>query len=118
VAGAQQHIKSGKLKAYGVSSLKRVSSLPDVPTFVEQGIPGFEAVSWVGIHVPIKTPRPVVDRLYREIAAALKDPDLRNRFETLGVEPVGNTPEEFGRFLSEEFERYSRLVKAMNLKMD
>jgi tripartite-type tricarboxylate transporter receptor subunit TctC len=118
VAGAQAHIKSGKLKAYGVSSLKRVSSLPDVPTFAELGIANFEAVSWVGIHVPARTPRPVVDRLYREIATALKDPDLRSRFETLGVEPVGNTPEEFTVQVREDLARWAKVVEAARIKLD
>jgi tripartite-type tricarboxylate transporter receptor subunit TctC len=118
VAGAQAHIKSGKLKAYGVSSLKRVSSLPEVPTFIEQGIAGFEAVSWVGIHVPAKTPRPLVDKLHREIAAALKDAEVKSRFETLGVEPVGNTPEEFTVQVRDDLARWGKVVEAAKIKLD
>jgi tripartite-type tricarboxylate transporter receptor subunit TctC len=118
VAGAQAHIKSGKLKAYGVSSLKRVSSLPEVPTFIEQGIAGFEAVSWVGIHVPAKTPRAVVDKLHREIAAALKDAEVKSRFETLGVEPVGNTPEEFTVQVRDDLARWGKVVEAAKIKLD
>ncbi|MBL8386388.1 MAG: tripartite tricarboxylate transporter substrate binding protein [Burkholderiales bacterium] len=118
VAGAHAHVKSGKLKAYGVSSQRRVSSLPDVPTFIEQGIAGFEAVSWVGIHVPVKTPRPIVDRLHREITAALRDPDVRARFETLGVEPVGNTPEEFTAQVREDLARWSKVIEAARIRLD
>jgi tripartite-type tricarboxylate transporter receptor subunit TctC len=72
----------------------------------------------LGIHVPAKTPRPVIDKLYREIATALKDPELRSRFETLGVEPVGNTPEEFTVQVREDLARWAKVVEAAKIKLD
>jgi tripartite-type tricarboxylate transporter receptor subunit TctC len=118
VAGAQAHIKSGRLRAYGVSSPRRVPSLPDVPTFIEQGVAGFEAVSWVGVFVAAKTPRPIVDRLHRDLVAILKDPDLRDRFATLGVDPVGNTPDEFTAQIRDDLARWGKVVEAAKIRLD
>ena len=118
VAGAHAHVKSGKLVGIGVSSQKRISSLPDVPTFIEQGVAGFEAVSWVGILVPMKTPRPVVDRLYRDIAIVLKEPDVRERFATLGIEPAGNTPEQFGEQIRNDLARWGKVVEQAKIKVE
>ena len=118
VAGAHAHVKSGKLVGIGVSSQKRISSLPDVPTFIEQGVAGFEAVSWVGILVPMKTPRPVVDRLYRDLAIVLKEPDVRERFATLGIEPAGNTPEQFGEQIRNDLARWGKVVEQAKIKVE
>ena len=118
VAGAHAHVKSGKLTGIGVSSQKRISSLPDVPTFIEQGVAGFEAVSWVGIMAPAKTPRPVVDRLYRDIALVLKEPDVRERFATLGIESVGNTPEQFSEQIRNDLARWSKVVEQAKIKVE
>ena len=118
VAGAQAHIKSGKLVALGVSSQKRIASLPDVPTFIEQGVAGFEAVSWVGIMVPAKTPRTVVDRLHRDIGVALKEPDLRERFSTLGIDPVGNTPEQFAEQIKADLARWGKVVEQAKIRLE
>ena len=118
VAGAQAHIKGGKLVALGVSSQKRISSLPDVPTFIEQGVAGFEAVSWVGIMVPAKTPRLVVERLNRDIAAVLHETDVRERFATLGIEPVGNSPEQFGEQIKNDLARWGKVVEQAKIKVE
>ena len=118
VAGAQAHIKSGKLVALGVSSQRRISSLPDVPTFIEQGVGGFEAVSWVGIMAPAKTPKAVTDRLHRDIAAALKEADLRERFATLGIDPVGNTPDQFAEQIKNDLARWGKVVEQAKIKVD
>ena len=118
VAGAHAHVKSGKLKAIGVSSLKRISSLPDAPTFDEQGVAGFEAVSWVGIMAPAKTPRAIVDRLQRDLAAILKDQDTRDRFATLGIEPVGNTPEQFAEQIKADLARWGKVVEQAKIRVE
>ena len=96
IATAQQYVKTNRLVGVGVPSAKRSSALPDVQTFQESGLAGFDVSSWVGIMVPAKTPRPIVDRLYRELEASLKTPFVRERYATLGIEPVGNTPRQFG----------------------
>jgi tripartite-type tricarboxylate transporter receptor subunit TctC len=118
VAGAHQHVKSGKLVGLGVSMTRRATSLPDVPTFIEQGIAGFDVSSWVGIMAPVRTPRTIVDRLHGAIVAAMKEPDLRERLITLGVEPVGNTPEQFSVEIKADLARWQKVVEAAKIKVD
>jgi len=118
IASAQQHVKSGKLVGLGVPSEKRNPSLPDVPTFVESGLPGFVVDSWVGIFAPAKTPRPVIDRLNRELVALLQQPEVRERFAVLGIEPVGNTPEQFGEQIRADLARWEKVVKQANIRLD
>jgi tripartite-type tricarboxylate transporter receptor subunit TctC len=118
IASAQQHVKSGKVVALGVPSLKRSAALPDVPTFIESGIPDFEATSWVGVFAPAKTPRAIVDKLQREIALALQDPKVRERYAVLGIEPVGNTPEQFTAQIKSDLARWGEVVKAANIKVE
>jgi len=118
VASAQQHVKSGKVVGIGVSSGKRASSLPEVPTFVESGLQDFVVDSWVGILAPAKTPKAIVDRLQRELAAVLKDPEVQSRYATLGIEPVGNTPEQFAQQIRADLARWEKVVKQAGIKVD
>ena len=118
VAGAQAYVKAGKLVAIGVSTPRRVGSLPGVPTFIEQGVSGFDVSSWVGIMAPAKTPRAVIDKLNAAIVAVLKEPDVRERFATLGIEPVGNTPEQFGEQIKVDLARWQKVVEAARIKLD
>jgi len=118
VASAQQHVKSGKLVGIGVSSARRSSSLPDVPTFVESGLADFVVDSWVGILAPARTPKPIVDRLQREIAEVLKDPEVRSRYATLGIEPVGNTPKQFAAQIRADLARWEKVVKTAGIKVE
>ena len=118
VASSQQHVKSGKLCALGVSSAKRSSSLPDVPTFVESGLADFIVDSWVGILAPAKTPRAIVDRLNKETVAALAEPAIRERYSVLGIEPVGNTPEQFAAQIRDDLARWEKVVKQAGIKLE
>ncbi|WP_305245978.1 tripartite tricarboxylate transporter substrate binding protein [Polaromonas sp.] len=118
VASAQQHVKSGKLKAIAISSEKRTASLPEVPTFAESGLPGFVVDSWVGVLAPARTPRPIVERLQREIAAVLAMPEIRDRYAMLGIEPAGNTPERFAAQLRADYERWERVVKQAQIRVE
>jgi tripartite-type tricarboxylate transporter receptor subunit TctC len=118
IATAQQYVKSGRLKAIGVSSGKRATALPDVPTFVEGGQAGFVVDSWVGILAPAKTPRPIVERLQKEIAAVLAEPEVRSRYEVLGIEPVGNTPEQFAAQIKADLARWEPVVKQAGIKVE
>ncbi|MGH6610428.1 MAG: tripartite tricarboxylate transporter substrate-binding protein, partial [Burkholderiaceae bacterium] len=93
VAGAHQHVKSGKLIGIAVSSVARASSLPDVPTFIEGGVPDFEINSWVGIFAPAKTPKPVLDKLNAELDAVLNDAEVRERLNTLGINATPGSAE-------------------------
>ncbi len=118
VAGAFTHVKAGKLVPVAVSSLRRAPSLPDVPTFIEAGVPDFEASSWVGILAPAKTPRPVVDRLNKELNAVLTSPEVLAKLETLGITATPGTPEAFGEQMRRDLDKYGKVVKAAGIKAD
>ena len=118
IATAQQFVKSGKLKAIGVSSGRRSSALPEVPTFAESGLPGFVVDAWVGVLAPARTPRPVIERLQREIAAVLAEPAVKERYAVLGIEPVGNTPEEFAAQIREDLARWEKVVRQAGIKLE
>jgi tripartite-type tricarboxylate transporter receptor subunit TctC len=110
------HVRSGKLKALGVSSARRVPALPEVPTIAEAGVPGFEVSNWWGVLVPAGTPAPIVDRLHKEITAILESPETRKRFELEGAEVARMKPQEFGAFVTRETEKWSRVVKEAGIK--
>jgi tripartite-type tricarboxylate transporter receptor subunit TctC len=110
------HIRSGKLKALGVSSAKRVAAMPDVPTIAEAGVPGFDVTNWWGILAPAGTPAPIVDRLHKEIGLILDSPETRKRFELEGAEIARVTPAEFAGFIERETVKWTRVVKDANIK--
>ena len=109
-------VRSGKLKALGVSSAKRVPAMPDVPTIAEAGVPGYEVSNWWGILAPAGTPQPVVERLYKEITALLESDEARKRFELEGAEVVRMKPQEFASFVTRETEKWTRVVKEAGIK--
>jgi len=112
-------LKAGKLRAIGVSGLKRSSSLPDVPTLDELGLKGFEITQWQAVVLPAGTPKAIVERLHREVLRALKMPDVIERLGTQGGnELVGNTPEEFAQVIRNDLAKYSRLVKEAGIKIE
>jgi tripartite-type tricarboxylate transporter receptor subunit TctC len=118
VAGAQQHVKSGKLAAVAVSSAKRTSALPDVPTFIESGVPDFVVSSWVGILAPAKTPQPIVDRLNRELNAVLATPEMVEQLGKLGIAATPGTPDAFGAQIRTDLAKYGKVVKAAGIKAE
>ena len=118
VATAQQYVKAGRLVGLGVPGAKRTPALPDVPTFSESGQSGFDVTSWVGILAPAKTPRAIVERLQREIAAALKTQQVRDRYAALGIDPVGNTPEQFTEQIKADLARWEKVVRAANIRIE
>jgi tripartite-type tricarboxylate transporter receptor subunit TctC len=112
------HLRAGRLRGIGVTALKRASSLPEVPTLDELGLKGFELTQWQAVVAPAGTPKPVVDLLYREVARALKIPDVIDRLATQGGnELVGNTPEEFAQVIKNDLAKYAKLVKAANIQV-
>jgi len=110
------HVRSGKLKALGVSSTQRVAAMPDVPTIAEAGVPGYEVSNWWGIVAPAGTPPPVLDRLNKEVGAILESPDTRKRFELEGAEVVRMSPSEFVAFVNQETVKWTRVVKDAGIK--
>jgi tripartite-type tricarboxylate transporter receptor subunit TctC len=118
IATAQQYVRTGRLVGLGIPGAKRSSALPEVPTFVESGLPDFDVASWTGIFAPAKTPRPVIDRLQKEIAGVLRTPLVRERYAVLGIDPVGNTPDEFTAQVRADLARWEKVVKAANVKLE
>jgi len=112
------HVKSGKLRVIAVGTSKRLHSLPDVGTVAEQGYPGFETSQWYGLNAPAGTPEPIVRRLAAEAAKAAKSALLLERFQSDDAEAVGSTPQEYAAFIKKEQERWSKVVRAANVKAD
>ncbi|HTN50093.1 MAG TPA: tripartite tricarboxylate transporter substrate binding protein [Burkholderiaceae bacterium] len=116
---ALPHIRSGKLKALAVTSRARSPALPNVPTVEEAaGLKGFEASSWFGLFAPAGTPRSIVDKVQTDVARALSNPEVRERFTGQGADPGGNSPEQFAAFIKAETDKWSRVVKFSNAKVD
>lgn len=109
-------VRSGRLRALAIGSLKRFVAMPEVPTFDEAGVPGYEATNWFGLMAPVKTPREIVMRLNTEIGKILGGPELKDRFLNEGLEAKGGSPEDFGRFIRAEIEKYAKVVKMAGLK--
>ena len=118
VATAQQFVKSGRLKGLGVPAARRSGSLPEVPTFIESGLEGFVVDSWTGILAPAKTPAEILARLQKEIAAVLGEPDIRSRYATLGIEPVGNTPAQFAEQIRADLARWEKVVRQAHIRIE
>jgi len=117
-ASGMSYVKSGKLRALAVTSAKRMAAMPDVPTLAESGFKDFEVLEWNGFFVPKGTPNDVVARLAKEVQAAVKDPATRQKLQGLGLDPVGSTPEEFGKFVQSEMTRWAGLVKSNHITVD
>jgi tripartite-type tricarboxylate transporter receptor subunit TctC len=109
------YIKAGKLRALGVTTATRVEALPDVPP-ISQFVPGFEADGWLGIGAPRNTPTEIIDKLNKEINAVVADPKMKTRFVELGIVPVSGTPAQFGKFIADETEKWSKVVKFAGIK--
>jgi len=110
--------KAGKVRLIGVASEKRLPALPEVPTFVEQGITGFVASTWAGMLAPAGTPAPIVKRVADEIAAIVRMDDVRARLEAMGTIPVGNSPAEFQKFIDAETAKWGKVIRESNVSLD
>ena len=113
---AQPHIKSGRLRAMGVTGSKRAPGADDIPTIAEAGVPGYEAVQWYGLLAPAATPRDIITKLHAGVVRALQNPDVRQRLLNDGAEPVGNSPEEFANYLRGETTKWAKVVQAAGIK--
>jgi tripartite-type tricarboxylate transporter receptor subunit TctC len=117
-ASAMPHVRGGRLRALAISAPQRSAEYPELPTFAEAGLPQYETNAWYSVHAPAGTPPDIVRRLNAELVAILKDPDILARFKQLSTEPVGNSPEEFAAFVRAELEKYARIIKAANIRLD
>jgi tripartite-type tricarboxylate transporter receptor subunit TctC len=111
-------VQVGQLRALGIAASKRAASMPDVPTFAEQGITDQDAETLTGIVAPAGTPKEIVDLLYREIAKAVAQPEVKERLTTLGFDPVANTPDEFGARIKLEIEKWGKVVRDAKLRIE
>jgi tripartite-type tricarboxylate transporter receptor subunit TctC len=118
IPAAAQFVKTGKLKAFAVSTLKRSAAFPDVPTVQETGVPDFEVDSWYAMFVPARTPQPVIDRLNRALNAVLTEPAIREKLLAQGAEGVGGTPQTLTRIVAAEIPKWAKLAKDANIKAD
>jgi tripartite-type tricarboxylate transporter receptor subunit TctC len=113
---AQPNVKAGKVKALAISSPKRSSLVPDIPTVAESGLPGFQSVVWFGLLGPASTPKAVVDRMNGEMNKALLLPEVQARFVQMGFEPAGGTPGEFTQTIQRDAEKWSKVIRDAGVK--
>jgi tripartite-type tricarboxylate transporter receptor subunit TctC len=117
IPSALPYVKSGRLRALGVSSPQRSMSVPDVPTIAEMGYPGFSASGYAGLLAPAGTPAEAINRVQAETAKLLKLPAVAERFTTLGLDPVGSTPAEFAQFIRTDLDKWTKLVRELHLTL-
>ena len=118
VNSVMSFVRDKRMKMLAVTTAKRMSLFPDVPTLAESGMPGFEVGAWQGVLVPAGTPRPVVERLNTEIVKALASAEVRDKLALQGAEPLGSTPEQYGDYIRKELERWAGVVKATGVTLE
>lgn len=112
------HVRAGKLRPLGVTSVKRVASLPEVPAIAEGGLPAYETTQWCGMFAPVRTPRSIVLKLNAALSHLLKLDEVRQRLEGMGLEATGGSPEQLAAYVRTETARWSVLIKATGLRAD
>jgi tripartite-type tricarboxylate transporter receptor subunit TctC len=117
VPSAITYVRAGSMRALAVTSKRRIAAAPEVPTFEEAGVPGYEAIGWFGTVAPANTPAAIINRLNREIAAALQDKEIRERAIAAGTEPLTNTPQEFAALIREETVKWAQVIRTANIKL-
>ena len=118
LSAAAPLIQAGQLRALAVMSNHRSSALPDLPTIAEAGYPDLDGDAWVGVLVPAGTPREVTARLHQEIVKIIGEPDTRERLAALGLEPVGDSPEQFSAQLKVEMEKWTKIIRAAKIRVE
>jgi tripartite-type tricarboxylate transporter receptor subunit TctC len=109
------HVRTGRLRALGITGLKRIAAAQDLPTVAEAGVPGYEAVQWYGLLAPAQTPREIVMRLNREMVSILQSSDVKERFASDGGDAVPTTSEDFARYIKSEIEKWARVAKTAGI---
>jgi len=113
---ALPHVKAGTIRALATTGSRRAELMPDVPTVAEQGYPGYEAINWYAFVAPAKTPRPIIERLNRDLRAAMATPQVRDALHKQGLEASTGTPEELGNYIKREYDTWGRVVKEAGIK--
>jgi tripartite-type tricarboxylate transporter receptor subunit TctC len=117
ITNAMTLVREGKLRALAITSIKRSALAPDLPTMAESGYPGFEAVPWFGLLAPSGTPQDVIDKVHDETVKVMALPDVRKKFDELGLESVGNTPAEFAAVIKKETPEWAKVIKDADIKL-
>jgi tripartite-type tricarboxylate transporter receptor subunit TctC len=117
-ASSGPFIKDGKVRLLAVTTAQRSQSLPDTPTVAESGLPGYEAMPWLGLVAPAKTPAPVVNKVYAELHEVLKEPEVQEKFRSLGLDIIGSKPDEFSAFLGKDIVKWAKVIKDSGAKAD
>ena len=112
------HIREGRLRGVAVTSPRRSPAAPDLPTMIEAGVPGFEAVVWQGLSAPAGTPRPIVDRVNASVRRALQAPEMVAHFRDFGAEPVGSTPQQYAAFIQSEIVKWRKVIKDAGVRLE
>lgn len=118
ITSARPHLQSGKLRALAVTTAKRSRALPNVPTLAEAGVTGYDVSPWFAVFAPAGTPKPVITKLHAALTGAMKQADVLARFESIGAEPVGSSPDELAAHLAQESARWSKLIVQRGIKLD
>jgi tripartite-type tricarboxylate transporter receptor subunit TctC len=118
VISALPQVKNGRIRAIGVTGLKRSAVAPDIPTIAEAGVPGYEVLQWYGVLAPANTPRDIIAKLHAGTVRAVQDPAIKDRFISDGGETVGNTPEEFAAVIRADLKKWGKVVKDAGIKID
>jgi len=118
LVSAIPHMKAGRVRALGVTSPKRAAAVPDVPTMIESGVPNYDVVSWYGLHTAIKSPRPAVDKMNREVNRILTLPEVSERLVGLGMDPAPISPDQFNALVKSEVERWAKVVKGSGMQRE
>ena len=113
---ALPQVRAGTVRALGISTGKRLAVAPEIPTIAESGVPGYEVVGWNGVLAPANTPRPIIDKLNKTIVEALKTPEMQKLLMEQGLEPAGNSPEEFARIMHADIEKWIRVTRAAGIQ--
>lgn len=117
VASSVGHLRGGKIRAIAVSTLKRATALPDIPTVAESGLPGYEVDGWYGLLAPARTPRAIVERLNRELSDALNNQDLRDKLTAAGVDARSSTPQELGDIVARDIDKWAKLIQSSGMRL-
>jgi tripartite-type tricarboxylate transporter receptor subunit TctC len=117
MAPFEPFVRAGKLKIMAVTTARRSKLYPELPTIAESGVPGYDLAGWYGVVAPAGTPRPIVERLHAEFTKAMHAPDMKERYEKLGVDPVESTPEQFGAYMSAETKKWGEIIKRSGVKL-
>lgn len=112
------HVRTGRLRALGVTTARRTPAAPDVPTIAESGLPGYEQSAWHGLLAPAGTPEAIITKLHAEVVRALRSPDVAERFAVQGIDVIGSSPAEFAAFIRQDLAKYEKLVKTANIRID